>query len=443
MWPRRGDSSKLTSETMPPAIATKLGIHQDGLCATNAQAHDAAAPRAENASVALTVFEDLAEIENDWRAFERDADCTVFQSFDWLSLWQHHIGALTAVRPAIIVGRDAAGAMLFILPLATQRTGFARELVWLGSDLCDFNAPLLSRRFPAQVGEQRFLKLWQNALDRLQDNERLRFDLVRLKKMPALLGTQKNPMLTLHTMLNPSGSYVTELMDDWETFYKAKRSSSTRSRERTKRKRLAEFGPLAFVSAGDANDSLTSLNTLMTQKSRSFARMGVSNIFEKPGHLAFYRALSTDPRTRSMVHISRLDCGERPAAVNLGLTFRDTYYHLQASHDDGELGRFGPGAAHLNELLRYAIERGFKYYDFTIGDEAYKRDWCDSAQPLYDHIAIATGRGACVFLPTIGKNWLTRQIKQSPALWKFFSKARASVGSLLGRKRNSSDGAAL
>jgi CelD/BcsL family acetyltransferase involved in cellulose biosynthesis len=424
---------------MPPAIAPKLGIYQDGLCGSYAQASGAPAARAEVAPVSLTVFENLADIENDWRTFERDADCTVFQSFDWLSIWQQHVGSLTGVRPAIIVGRDGAGEMLFILPLATQRTGFARELVWLGSELCDFNAPLLARRFVAQVGEQRFLQLWRDALDQLQDHARLHFDLIRLKKMPAAIGTQKNPMLALNVMLNPSGSYITELTDDWETFYKAKRSSSTRSRERTKRKRLAEFGPLAFVSADNVDDRLAGLDILVAQKSRSFARMGVANIFAKPGHMAFYRTLYTDPRARHLVHISRLDCGGHTAAVNLGLTFRDTYYHLQASHDDGELGRFGPGAAHLNELLHYAIEHGFKHYDFTIGDEPYKRDWCDGAQPLYDHISVATGRGACVFLPAVAKNWLARRIKQSPALWKFFSQTRASLGSLLIRHRTDGD----
>ena len=45
-----------------------------------------------------------------------------------------------------------------------------------------------------------------------------------------------------------------------------------------------------------------------------------------------------------------------PAAVNLGLTWRGCYYHLLASYDDGELSRFGPGAAHLHELLHQAID---------------------------------------------------------------------------------------
>jgi len=394
----------------------------------DSRGHDEAAAKVEAPPIKVNIFENLADIEADWRAFERDADCTVFQSFDWLSTWQHHIGAVNDVRPAIVVLRDATNAILMILPLATQQAKFARQLVWLGSDLCDFNAPLVAADFAAKVTDQAFKLLWLRLLDELQEHPRLYFDFVELKKMPAAIGTQKNPMLALHVMLNPSGSYITALANDWEEFYRAKRSAPTRSRDRSKRKKLAQSGPVEFVSARTAEESLASLDVLMAQKSRSFARMGVPDLFEKAGHSQFYRALATDPRAGSIVHISRLDCGGQPAAVNIGLMFRDTYYHLQASHDDGELGRFGPGAAHLHELLRYAIERGFKYYDFTIGDEPYKRDWCDDVQPLYDHLSIVTALGACAFLPVYARNWLTRRIKQSPLLWKWFSKARAALG---------------
>lgn len=384
--------------------------------------------------VGLTVHENPADIETSWRAFECHADCTVFQTFDWLATWQRHIGARSDVRPAIVVGRDDAGDILFMLPLATRRAGFTRELVWLGSDLCDYNAPLLAPHFSACVPIRQFRRLWKRVLHHLRDRAHLRFDLVRLEKMPAMVGVQVNPMLALSVTLNPSGSYSTFLTGSWEAFYAAKRSAATRSRDRTKRKRLAEFGSLTLAHAQSDSDILASLDTLVAQKSRAFARMGVSNVFARPGHLDFYRGLTTDPQTRAMVHVSRLDCGQQAAAVNLGLTFRGSYYHLQASHDDGELSRFGPGAAHLHDLLRYAIDRGLKVFDFTIGDERYKQDWCDGTRPLYDHMTALTWRGAFIFMPMVAKTWLKRRIKQTPALWNAFIRARTFYGALLLRE---------
>src|SRR5262245_27925621 len=95
----------------------------------------------------LSVSGDLSALEQEWRAFEQRADCTAFQSFDWLSIWQQCVGERTGVAPAVVTGRNGSGDLLFILPLATRRSRLARELTFLGRDLGDYNAPLLAPHF--------------------------------------------------------------------------------------------------------------------------------------------------------------------------------------------------------------------------------------------------------------------------------------------------------
>jgi len=415
---------------MPRAIAA-LNTHDDALlAATRPRADEKAAPA--RALLDLAVHETLAAVEGEWRAFERTADCTVFQTFEWLDAWQRHVGLRNDVRPAIVVGRASDGGVLFILPLATRPMPFGRELVFLGTELCDYNGPLLAAGFTAAVPD--VAALWRRIGAALNDHRRLRYDVVHLEKMSATIGGQPNPLLALGVTDNPSGAYATALGDTWDAFYAAKRSSSTRSRDRGKRKKLAEHGAVAFVEPQAADDVLATIDALVDQKSRSFARMGVSNIFARPGYLDFYRALFTDPKSHGLTHLSRLDCGAQPVAVNLGLTFRGTYYHLQASHTDGDASRFGPGAAHLHDLLRNAIERGFTTYDFTIGDEPYKRDWCDGVIPLYDHYAAASARGALLCAPLAAKARLKRLIKQNPALWDAFRHIRSLAGRLMPRR---------
>jgi CelD/BcsL family acetyltransferase involved in cellulose biosynthesis len=248
------------------------------------------------------------------------------------------------------------------------------------------------------------------------------------EKMPERVGAQANPMLGFPVVRNPSNAYLTQLSNDWEKFYAAKRSSATRRRDRTKRKRLAESGEVRFINADSVGDIAGSLDVLIRQKSRQFANMGVANIFAKPGYPEFYRDVATT--ARSLAHVSRLDVGATPAAVNLGLTFRSCYYHVLASYDDGELSKFGPGAAHLHDLMGYAISRGYTAFDFTIGDERYKRDWCDTELKLFDHVAIATARGAAAAGPLLAARAVKRWIKQTPVLWDAFTKARAWTGSL-------------
>jgi CelD/BcsL family acetyltransferase involved in cellulose biosynthesis len=237
-------------------------------------------------------------------------------------------------------------------------------------------------------------------------------------------------MLQLGVVPNPSGAYFTTLSGNWDEFYAAKRSAATRRRERTKRKSLAGFGEVRFVQPADAADRLLTVDLLMQQKACSLARIGVSNFFQRPGYAEFYRAVSGEP----IAHVSRLDIGQRMAAINLGLAMHGRYYHVLASYtDDLGIVRHGPGAAHLMDIMAHAIERGCKVFDFTIGDEPYKRDWCDERQTLYDHLSARTLKGAAaVFARSLAMR-TKRTIKQNPALWEAFFKLRTFAGAMKAR----------
>src|SRR3954462_13943476 len=371
--------------------------------------------RADPAHLSLSVHDSLAAIEQEWRRFEQTADCTPFQTFDWLSAWQRHVGAATGVTPAIVIARRG-DELLLLMPLGIERRSFARCLVFLGDVLCDYHAPLLAPDFATLVPEG-LPALWHNIARLLQATRASRHDAIIFDKMPATIGGQKNPMLALNVTLNPSGAYETALPADWEAYYASKRSSATRRRDRTKLKRLGALVPVKFVNPDTSAELALTFDLLVQQKSKAFARMGVPNLFAPAGHAAFYRELATSPRFRSLVHLSRLDVGTTWAALNLGLTFRGCYFHILASYDDGETSRFGPGAAHLRELLRYAIERELNRFDFTIGDEPYKRDWCDAEQQLFDYAASATLRGLPVTAVALAKRSAKRVIKRSAPLW--------------------------
>jgi CelD/BcsL family acetyltransferase involved in cellulose biosynthesis len=201
---------------------------------------------AQSGAINLTLHDDLVTAERDWRHLEQTGDCTPFQTLDWLSAWQRHIGSLTHVSPAIVTGRRGA-EILFLLPLAVERGTLVRRLTFLGQDLGDYNAPLLARDFSKFMTPGAFGAIWQDVLALIQSSPALRHDMVVLAKMPKAVGTQGNPMLCLDVQLNPSGAYETALGGDWEAFYNAKRSSATRRRDRTKVKRLGELGAVRFA----------------------------------------------------------------------------------------------------------------------------------------------------------------------------------------------------
>jgi CelD/BcsL family acetyltransferase involved in cellulose biosynthesis len=310
-----------------------------------------------------------------------------------------------------------------MLPLAISAHRYGRVLGFLGSELCDYNAPLLAPDFTRVVPEP--LPLMRRVFAALQ--ARFSYDVVCFDKMPETVGTQANPLVTLPVTLHPSGAYLTQLGTDWEEFYREKRSNSTRQRDRAKRKKLAKFGEVRIVHPTSDEDIATTLDTLMVQKGQAFARMGVGNMFLRPGYGEFYRAMATGPAVRHFIHVSRLQVGDETAAANLGLTFQGRYYYVLASYGDGEMSRFGPGAAHLRDLMQYAIGRGFRIFDFTIGDEPYKREWCGESM-LYDHIAGASVRGVAVAAVLRSARAFKRAIKRNPTLWKAACRLRQLLG---------------
>jgi CelD/BcsL family acetyltransferase involved in cellulose biosynthesis len=372
------------------------------------------ADKLELASIALS--DDLRSLEAEWRSFECYADCTPFQSFDWLSNWQDCVGEISHIKPIIVTGRSSSGKLLFLLPLTIEKNGFLRRLVFLGRELCDYNAPLLAPEFSDIVSPSQFIAKWHGTCAELFRAGNYKYDFVFFDKMPERVGQQTNPMLTLATTKHASGAHATELTEDWDQFYAAKRSASTRRRDRTKYRRLAAHGDVQFVTPQNKLELKGTLHALIDQKSKAFSRMGVSNLFERPGHSEFFIALANN--ASSFAHVSYIAVGSIPAATNLGLHFRDRYYHVLASYREGATANFGPGALHLREMMRYAISLRCKQFDFTIGDESYKRDWADSQLDLYDHISSITWSGwIAVKLLTL-RLCAKRYIKHSPMLWK-------------------------
>jgi CelD/BcsL family acetyltransferase involved in cellulose biosynthesis len=154
-------------------------------------------------------------------------------------------------------------------------------------------------------------------------------------------------------------------------------------------------------------------------------------MFARPGWREFFFDIASNPKTRDLVHISRVTIGEICAAANLGLVARNSYYHMLASYDDGEVSRYGPGAFHLRELLAYAIGRGLRRFDFTIGDEPYKHEWSDTHVDLYDFTTAATRRGWLPCGRSMALRPIKRFIKQTPWAWRAVSHIRTLLGPIL------------
>jgi len=86
--------------------------------------------------------------------------------------------------------------------------------------------------------------------------------------------------------------------------------------------------------------------------------------------------------------------------------------------------------------MHHAIRHGCKRFDFTVGDEPYKREWCETEQQLFDHSSTATLRGIPDAAYALVWGHMKRTIKHTDWIWNLTQRARATLGALRRQPEN-------
>ena len=297
--------------------------------------------------VLLSVHEDFEPLKAVWQELERAGDCTAFQTYAWLSAWQRHIGTKQGVRPAIVVGWDSAGGALFILPLAIERNWLCPRLVWLGGDLCDYQAPLLSKDFSRRIGVAGFPALWAQIRNLLPSHQ-----IVSLDRMPERVGAQANPFMALEgNRHHPCFAHKTVLKSDWESYYGEKRSSASKKRDKQKRRKTEELGQVSLVIPVTAEDVWRARYADGSEVG-GLCPHGRHNLFDKPELPRFLPRLATSADARHDSSAISMSAARPRRAGASG--FGGYSYVLLATTRQPDTAKYRPGVIQLMELMAHA-----------------------------------------------------------------------------------------
>jgi CelD/BcsL family acetyltransferase involved in cellulose biosynthesis len=101
-----------------------------------------------------------------------------------------------------------------------------------------------------------------------------------------------------------------------------------------------------------------------------------------------------DPAARRRRHrpIERPFADDKIIAANWGIASGDRYYDLVPNYDSSQWRAYAPGRLLTEWLLRHHLERGI--FDYGIGDEPYKFDYCNLHTGLLDAHIPASAKGA-------------------------------------------------
>ena len=88
----------------------------------------------------------------------------------------------------------------------------------------------------------------------------------------------------------------------------------------------------------------------------------------------------TNDSIRSQMSVCTV--GSEIVATDWGVLSHGSFHGLMQTFDL-DLQRYSPGRLLMEWVLRWSCENKIDIYDFSIGEEDYKQDWCELVTPLH------------------------------------------------------------
>ena len=168
-----------------------------------------------------------------------------------------------------------------------------------------------------------------------------------------------------------------DLPGDWESYLQRvtrSRRQALRYMEKNLHRRHA-----VTITDYDAGRVEEGWRWLVTLHQRRWARDGGDDAFRDPRVDLLHRRFARELARRDRLWLTSLDLDGEPAAAWYGFAHDDTVFFYQSGRDP-RWERESVGQVLLAAMVRRAMERGFKRFDFLRGEDPYKRLWTTAAR---------------------------------------------------------------
>ena len=371
----------------------------------------------------IKVHGSIDSVRDDWQRLQGAGVTTLYQTLEWCEAWLATFGETKRPELAIVSGHDNSGTVKFILPLVLSDHGSTRVVEWLAADFATYGWGLFEPDLAASGGEQ-FAALWPKIVEALPSS-----DAIWLKHLPARWKGNAHPLSGMFTTPSPNKTYQITLERDYETLYKAKRSSSSRRHAGKRDRRLLEGRDVRLAPPSDVDEGIRLIDEMLVQHKQRLAREGIHNVLD--GETADFLKRLADledgcPVTMLPLYLT---VDERLVAAKIGFVFDGIYWAIVSSLDAGELHRYSPGDFALRRTIKACCERGLTMFDFATGDSDYKQHWADGSIELHELIQPLTARGTLWSAAKRASIDAKRALKNSAYLWpKLVQLRRATLG---------------
>lgn len=310
---------------------------------------------------------------------------TAFQHHDWLDAWYR---AFASVAPLIAVISDAGtGRAIAMVPMIAHVRRGIRIVEFADLGVSDNNAPILALDAELDTAATEAIgKALVEALRSMPD----RFDLLRLKKMPAHVGGKPNPLVSLGRPGSCSLNGNLVLTGDDYGAYQAsiKRMQMPRCWRVFSRHPGARFEVASTVAR--ANELLEIMDV---QQQARMRKLGSRFVLNDEAHARFYRDVVRQGVVEGYAVVSALVCDTGVVATTFGVRSGTTYVLLRISHAGEAWSSCSPGLLVTERTMAALHADGVRRFDLSIGNQDYKRRFGAEPVPLTDVSIALSWRG--------------------------------------------------
>ena len=338
----------------------------------------------------IKVFSELnSELKEYWVKLETNSNNYCFQSYDWFENWVNVFQLNNKNNSICIIVILLKSEVFGIIPFQIEAKSSLKILKWAGTDQSDYCGPILNKKF--LTDKETFIDLWKQIIKSLPS-----IDLIYLNKQPKSIEKIDNPFVSCLKNYKDSNTYNILLPNSWDDYVKKILKKNFFLQNERKKKQLKKAGKLKFKIATSKEEKNKFLNELILQKNIKLKLSDNKNIF-KENSLNFYKNFENANLSNIKTHLCALSLNEELIAIHWGVIYKKRFYYLLLSMKEGELDRYSPGRLLISLLIRWSISKKIKIFDFTLGEENYKKSWSNSTDELYNYIKLITLRGFILY----------------------------------------------
>jgi CelD/BcsL family acetyltransferase involved in cellulose biosynthesis len=266
-----------------------------------------------------------------------------------------------------------------------------------------------------------------NAAFRALGKARPDIDIVALERLAPSLDGLDNPMSALPSTESPNLALAADLGDGFDPLVERMSGKRKRKKLRAQLRKFEAAGGYRIMQAGTPEEAERLLSALFAMKHLRFRKMGVADVFAPAAINAFFHALfaasAKDEAPRFF--LSGLEVGGKLRAVAAYSRTGGRIVCDFASFTEDELYNASPGEFLFFHDIERASAGGLKVFDFSVGDESYKRAWCEIETRQFDVLVPLTAKGHAAAAIRRAKAKAKSAVKNNAVAWRLVRMTRA------------------